>query len=357
MSFSLTFPVKKEWDVDKNRWRALGFHSGMSLEDARVRAKQINAQRFLKEQEKRLYTQQKIEKAEKIKNEFCLPLEFVAEFEKRFIRVRDSETESGRRKKSRAHIVWRAAQKTIVAVQIEPSEWFYHIHEIYDHFHGCRYSVRYIHAILKFINLWGFFISRKLAQPFLQIPVPRGYERMRLIEANYQKQSDSVRRVSKPLTPEQLDLVIERLNRENFNWLFLSVWFGLRPQEIDNLKNKNLWKIKKLQNGREILWIFQTKIVALPPEDRWKPIPIIFEQQKFGLQIIKSGFYKRPIIKTMRRHFGRGIDLYGGRKGFSDLMLKKNQSFENISVWMGHSTLDRTWRSYKCRTQFHLKNY
>lgn len=159
------------------------------------------------------------------------------------------------------------------------------------------------------------------------------------------------------MTPQQRDTAIERLNRKNFNWLFLSVWFGLRPQEIDNLKNKDLWKIEKLQNGREIFWVLQTKIVALSPEDRWKPIPIIFEQQKFGLQITKSGFHKRRIRKTMRRHFGSGIDLYGGRKGFSDLMLKKNQSFENISVWMGHSTLDRTWRSYKSRTQFHLKNY
>ena len=227
---------KKEWDVDKKRWTALGFHSEMSFSDAQVRAKQINAQRFIKEQEKRLCLRKKLEKAEQIKNEFCLPIEFVSEFEKRFIRVRDSETITGRRKKSRAHIIWRAAQKAIAAIQIEPSEWFYHIHEIYDHFHRCQYSLRYIHVILKITNLWGFFISRKLAQPFLPIPVPRGYERMRLIEANYQKLNESVRRASKPLTPELLQAVVEKLNRENFNWLFLSVWFGLRPQEIDNLK-------------------------------------------------------------------------------------------------------------------------
>jgi hypothetical protein len=28
-----------------------------------------------------------------------------------------------------------------------------------------------------------------------------------------------------------------------------------------------------------------------------------------------------------------------GRKGFTDLMLAKGHSLENISIWMGHSTL------------------
>jgi hypothetical protein len=46
--------------------------------------------------------------------------------------------------------------------------------------------------------------------------------------------------------------------------------------------------------------------------------------------------------------------LYGGRKGFTDLMLSKGNTIENISIWMGHSTLDRTWRSYKQKMKFHL---
>lgn len=34
-----------------------------------------------------------------------------------------------------------------------------------------------------------------------------------------------------------------KIKNEQFNWLYLSVWLGLRPQEIDNLKNKVLWNI------------------------------------------------------------------------------------------------------------------
>lgn len=214
-----------------------------------------------------------------------------------------------------------------------------------------------MYAILKFCNLWGFFISRKLARPFLPIPAPRGYERQRLIDAFYQKERNSVARPSSELSPEHLEIHNGKINRHNFNWLYLSVWFGLRPQEIDNLKNKESWRIETLINGRKILWVFQTKIVALPPEDRWKPIPIIFEQQKFGLRIIESQSFKRPLLKTMRRYFDKGITLYGGRKGFSDLMLSRGQTLENISVWMGHSTIDRTWRSYKRRRKFHLAGY
>jgi hypothetical protein len=46
----------------------------------------------------------------------------------------------------------------------------------------------------------------------------------------------------------------------------------------------------------------------------------------------------------MRQYFFKDIDLYGGRKGFTDLMLSKRNTVENISIWMGHRTLDRTWK-------------
>jgi hypothetical protein len=348
---------KKEWDVEAARWRGLGFHSLMTILEAKVRAKQLNAQRHLREQEKRLQLQAR-EQAQALRRyDSVLPVEFVGEFEERFVSARDSETIRGLRAKARCYSTWKAAQRAIVALQIDPSDWLYHTHEIYDYFHRQQYSLRYMRTILKFCNLWGFFISRKLARPFLPIPAPRGYERQRLIDAFYQKERSSVARPSRELSPEQLEIVSGKINRHNFNWLFLSVWFGLRPQEIDNLHDKKLWRVEVLATGRKILWVFQTKIIALPPEDRWKPIPILFEQQEFGVRIIESQTFRRPLLKTMRRHFEEGTTLYGGRKGFSDLMLSKGHLLENISVWMGHSTLERTWRSYKRRRKFHLSGF
>jgi hypothetical protein len=300
---------KKEWDVDESRWRGLGFHSLMAVDEAKVRARQLNAQRHLKEQEERMRVRE-CERSQALRRyDSVLPVEFVAEFEERFVRARDSETAKGLRKKSRSYAIWKAAQKAIIAAQIDPSDWLYHTHEIYDHFHRHRYSLRYTQAILKFCNLWGFFISRKLARPFLPIPAPRGYERQRLIDAFYQKERSAVARPSRELSPEQLDAVAGKLNRRNFNWLFISIWFGLRPQEIDNLKDKDFWRVEVLANGRKILWVFQTKIVALPPEDRWKPIPILFEQQEFGVRIVESKAFRRPLLKTMKRHFTDGTTL------------------------------------------------
>jgi hypothetical protein len=162
---------KREWDIPTDRWQVLGFHRFMTISDAKARAKQLNAQNYLRRQEEKL-RKMHLEKWEARKRyEAFLPSEFVAEFESRFIRKRDSQTEQGLR------------------------------------------------------------------------------------------------------------------------------------------------------------------------------------------STVESSYFRRPLTKTMRKHFGHGVTLYAGRKGFSDLMLSKNQSFENISVWMGHSSLQRTWKSYKQRRKFHVAGY
>ena len=82
-------------------------------------------------------------------------------------------------------------------------------------------------------------------------------------KANYEKQDYTVRRASLPLSVSDLWKSKEKLNQENFNWLYLSVWLGLRPQEMEDLHNLSLWKLEKnsTSTGKDILWVFQTKIV------------------------------------------------------------------------------------------------
>ena len=345
---------KKEWDIKKDRWISLGFNHFMTLGEARVRARQLNRQLLTRQQEERLRIIEKTNQEKKERFSSVLPPEFVEEFERRFIRTRDNETEAGKRRHTRAHSLWKASQRMVVAIGKEPSDWYYHTFEIYDYFHQKQFSVRYIHSTIKMANLWGFFICKKMGRLFLPIPVPRGYERQRLINAYFEKERKT-RTASKALTPQQLQLRQSKLNQPNYQWLYLSVWLGLRPQEIDNLHNKDMWSLETLGNSRKVLWVFQTKIVALPKEDRWKPIPLILEEQREAFSIIKENRFKRPLMKTIRKHFGEGTDLYGGRKGFTDLMLSKGHSLENISVWMGHSTLERTWKSYKSRKRYHLR--
>ncbi len=44
---------KKEWDISKARWYALGFQPKMTVEQARARAQQLNARLHTKHQEER----------------------------------------------------------------------------------------------------------------------------------------------------------------------------------------------------------------------------------------------------------------------------------------------------------------
>jgi len=325
----------------------------MNLLEARCRARQLNAEGLIKRQEERLRELRSQRQEMMRRFEAILPEEFVAEFEKRFVWGRDDGSDAERRRQTRALALWRAAQKVIIAISKDPSEWFYDPIIFYDYFYERKYSLRYIHNMLKFVNLWGSFVSRKMGRFFVPIPAPHGYERQRLVDAYYEKRKNA-RRPSKPLTPRQLSYASRKINRANHNWLWLSVWLGLRPKEVDSLHSKEMWSIETRQSGRKILWVYQTKLIALPPEDRWKPIPIILPQQEDALRIIGDGWFRRPLLKTMLLHFGRNTTLYAGRKGFVDLMLSKGQTLENISIWMGHSTVDRTWRSYKHLGRFHF---
>ncbi len=239
----------------------------MTLEEAKARAKQLNALGHLKRQEEKI---KKIAdeqyKAQK-RYDAVLPTEFVEEFELRFVKRRDAQTENGSRKRSRAYTSWRSAQAMIAAIGVEPSDWFDHTSDIYDYFCNRKTSLKYLNSICRMANLWGYFICKKLGRPFIPIPQPRGYERSRLLDANYEKKA-GVHRASKALTPAQLQTVYSKLNVRNFNWLLLTVWFGLRPKEVDNIQDRRYWRVELLPNGRKILWFFQTKLVSLPPADR-----------------------------------------------------------------------------------------
>lgn len=39
---------KKEWDVEKSKWRSLGFHSLMTLDEAKTRAKPRERSKFVR---------------------------------------------------------------------------------------------------------------------------------------------------------------------------------------------------------------------------------------------------------------------------------------------------------------------
>ena len=68
----------------------------MTIEDARVRAHQLNTQALLKSQEEQIRKSELDRQMEKLRNGAGLPDVFVTEFELRFVRCRDSETQQGK---------------------------------------------------------------------------------------------------------------------------------------------------------------------------------------------------------------------------------------------------------------------
>ena len=307
------FP-SKTWDVPKDRWYELGFRREMSLDEARGRQKQLNAQINLKRrEEKRLM----FEKEVKLLNQKCdgfLPEIYREEFELRYFY--GGRIKRILKNKDLSH--WRLAQKMILEIQLEPSYWYDEVHRFYDYFFKQHYSFSYIMKVLRVLNLWGLFISRKLGKPFFAIPRPHGFEKRRLIDAYFMRRGDSGNQ-SDPLTPEQLETAKSKLNIEHYNWLYLSVWLGLRPMEIDQLKDNQNVRVMQNVTGEHVVWIYQSKLASVPPRYRWKLIPIFLEQQLLVLEIISSKLFHRPLVKT----------------------------------WMGHSTIQRTWQNYKCRTLVH----
>ena len=221
---------KTTWDVAKHRWSVLGFHTTMHLDEAQVRAKQLNSQLLLKKQEEKIKVMQDQQNQFQLRYNSILPEEFVSEFEERFVRARDIVEESKKKVRNKNRFtVWRAAQKIIIKVNLEPTLWFYHQTKFYDAFCESQMSHGYLLSVLTTINLWGNFITRKLCQPFNPVLRPRGYEKQRILEFYYKK-STKHREASKPITPEHLSDLLGKINSYNFNWLYISVWLGLRPQ-------------------------------------------------------------------------------------------------------------------------------
>jgi len=342
---------KKEWDIPPRQWATLGFTPSMDIKCARTRASQLNAQVKIKADEERRCQVDHAAGLFERETQAKFPDLFKREFETRFIIGR---AERAHCRGAMAH--WRGAQKAIMNLRIEPSAWHDGVYDIYDYFCHRRYSLSYTGKILRFMNLWGFFICRKLGFPFLPVARPRGYERRRILDAYYAKRKTR-NSGSLPLKPGQLESKKLNLKPEQYNWLYLSVWLGLCPIEVDQMKDKCNVTIEKMPDGISVLWIYQTKLVSIPPHHRWKPIPLIMPEQQCIPGLVRRGEFVRPLVKTLRAHFGLQTTLYGGRKGFTDLMLARGQSLENISQWMGHSSIERTWRHYKDRLVVHYRNY
>lgn len=326
-------------DVPVNQWDHYGLSRLSTIEEMRQRVAQLNAQDKLKRlAEARFAIEARLKGESDIKCALLMPAD-VAEFEAKFLRIRVDD-------KSKTSIHWRTCQRIIRDLAIDPEEWFELKHFFYEYFQKKAYSINYLPKIIGILNQWGHFYCRKFKKPFLQIPSPRGNVAKNINRAFNTKLGNSLGskdgNASAPLTPEMLESNRSKLSAENYNWLYLSIWLGLRPEEIDNIKTA---RIERIKDDLTLIHVYQSKV------DAWKTVPCYLPEQKVAIEMIDAPM-KRPLNKTLQKHIAPNLTCYGGRKNFTDMMLRRGYSLEKISLWMGHKTIERTWRSYKSKTDY-----
>lgn len=229
---------------------------------------------------------------------------------------------------------WKCAQRLIMDLKIKPTEYYAKKRLIYKFFiKDCR-SLDHTKKVIRILNMWGRFSSGQ----FDPVPVPTGVERAAIVNAY--KQSETHRAPSEPITPEALEAHRKELTQENYNWIFVSVWLGLRPHEIDVRNTEEF-----VQDGTPCVCVFQSKLITLEDEDKWKIIPCIYPEQRQALLLWNN--VKRPGPKKIPAVFGKKVNLYGGRKGFDLLMKDRGHSQYHVSIWLGHQSISTTFTDYR----------
>lgn len=334
---------KTDTKVEDLAYLELGFKKEWSLEQARERCKRLNKEKSLSNARVR-------EAAARVAqltslNEILFPQDVVKAFSKRL--EDENEGSENHLKKMNSHFL--KVQKLCSDLELLPSDYYDNKKLIYKWFAKNKVSIDYTQKLISLLNRWGHFVSRRDGKFFESVPPARGLSR-ELINNSHEGKT-GVRTESEPISPLLLEKRKEKLSEANYNYLFATIWFGLRPHEMSSaLKSKT----KLNDDGTEFLIVYQSKLVTIEKSKRFKAIPILFPEQEVALEILKSGNVKAPIYKRMNQVFGQGYGLYGGRKGFTDLMLGKGYKIEDISLWLGHTSIETTWKHYKNKNVLNL---
>lgn len=325
-------------------WARYGFHENMTIEEARDLAKQLNSQTKLEDERRARKARVDRLNNEQLIDDAFLPERHVRLFEEWLMEdIGALDEEEFKLHKKYSH--WRTSQKVIRDIKLPSKKWKKNKKRFYNYFIKKGWSVSYVDKIIGMLNRWSEFYAEEIESYPYKLPHPVGKDKQ-LIN-NGQKRKSKKSKESKPLMENELEKLKDKLSDEQFNWMMVAFFFGLRPLEVDNIsRGEEYFKIEK-QGRFQVLCIFQTKLVAFEDDERWKRIPCLLEGQKKALKIIKAGTtLKRPLVKTLERYLGEGYNTYCGRKGFEYLMRSYGAKFESISSYLGHKDLNRTWKNY-----------
>jgi integrase len=329
----------KEVSLPKIAYHHFGFSASMTVIAAKQRAALLNKERSTSNKK---FVGAAIRHANNVNaDETFFPENYLKEF---MVYLEESVHGTAERfEKVCTH--FGVAQRLIRDTKLTPSEYAYRSNKIYKWFTSHGYSLDYCHSVIRVLNMWGKHVCRLEGRFWDPVKNPKGRAKTSMLEAYNAK---GKRTASKALNPDTLVANKENFKPEQYNWIYLTLWLGLRPAELNEVKYE-VYKDK--DKNVNVIKIFQPKLAQLPEEQRWKHIPVIYPEQVKCVEILNSGIYERPLAKTISRYFGPDFHLYGGRKAFTDIMLERGQNLVDVSKWMGHQTLDRTWRHYMNRSK------
>ena len=347
--------------IPRNSYSAHGFGPSMTFDEARERARVINATSA--NETKSINAAAKRVEDSKLVDARILPELLVRAFEKRLEDECSGNDDLLRKTLSR----WSSAKKILLELGLEPKDFSENDSAFIAAFAKRGYAMYTVGKITRLINRWGSFSSKRTGSYFDPLTAkPKNRNQQRQILSAHAKVAGR-KRTGKFFTEEMLKTAEGPMTIngriEEWRWLYCAFWFGLRPKELSSLIEPNeghLWRVEfDSEKECDVLWVFQTKTgdVELDDEDKkrhWKPIAVHFAEQKQALKWIRSGSIKRPHVKVVQQFLGVGFYLNSPRKGTTDLFRSRGYSFDDASIQLGHKNLATTMKHYKDPHRFNL---
>jgi hypothetical protein len=325
--------VRTQKRVKSKDLRQYGLLPSMSVEDARSRCKQLNLEtrHFAKAESAKLRTLEQADLTRQM-GKRLFPEKLVTEFEEERLKPKfffGGANPEGKYKKALCR--WRFVLKMLAKVDKVPSEWAKEPRVFYKYFTEQKVTAGYAVKCLAILNMWGYFVCEKQGKAFLPVPPPRGYDRQ-VIE---DKADEEGTQDSLPLTPELLESKKSELKPEYYRWLYITLWLGLRPVEVENEYKLST----KIVRGKSIkvISVYQSKLMGVVKEKRWKHIPLLYPEQTKAVEFLEAKEWRKPYTPLLKEVFGERFFLYMGRKGFTEIMLEKGHRFETVADWLGHT--------------------
>lgn len=352
MSYVLT-RLRNGWRLrakDGTRWRhvpqgslearELGLSPSLSFEDAQTRLTSHRAEEKL--HAARLRGLDARVKKEALVQSAWLPVDIVREFVEHVV---PDENVPMRH--------WNAVQRLIAEVNLDPSEWRFRKKNVWAWFVEKRYSPDYAWRLIRVANLYQALYCARRQKAWSDLPMPSGPALVEIRIANRKERQG--RQETFPLTLELLKTAARSLPVAEYSWLAVSLWFGLRVEEMKRLvpeEQGTSWYVDRNDPRFPVLWVKQWKLVreGLPEEEAWKAIPACEQDQVACLPSIEQGSLKMPYHRKLKTLVHERLSLRSGRAYFVTLMHGLGYKEQLCSKWLGHRSLSTT-RSHYERTR------